>query len=411
MEQQTINDHITHIRTQFPALQQQIYGKPLVYLDNAATTQKPLSVLSLLADMEGKTNGNIHRAVHYLSAQCTERYETARRTISRFIGSKFEHQVIFTSGATASINLVAHSFGEAFVHVGDVVVVGEAEHHSNIVPWQLMCARKGASVRVLPIDNNGKLRIDLLPNLLDKRVRLLAISHIGNVLGLVNPIKEVIEIAHGHQIPVLIDGAQGIVHEKVDVQDLDCDFYVFSGHKLYGPTGTGILYGKERWLEEMPPWQGGGDMIASVSFNSTTYAELPLKFEAGTPNFIGQAGLGAAVEYVETLDHEAVELHMRQLTRIGLQMLQEIEGLQIYGTGNEKIPLFSFSVKGVHATDMATLLDKMGYAVRSGQLCAEPVLAKFGQTSLLRASFAIYNTQEELEGFMQALQKTLSMLR
>ena len=407
-----MNRDIAHIRSQFPALQQQVYGKPLVYLDNAATTQKPLSVLSLLAEMEGKTNGNIHRAVHYLSAKCTELYESARQKISGLIHAEHQHEVIFTSGATAAINLVASSFGEAFVKQGDVILVGEAEHHSNIVPWQLMCARRGASVRVLPIDNDGHLRVDLLPELLDERVRLVAIAHIGNVLGLVNPVKEIIKIAHGWDIPVLIDGAQGVVHEKVDVKELDCDFYLFSGHKMYGPTGTGVLYGKERWLEKMPPWQGGGDMIASVSFGGTTYADLPLKFEAGTPNFIGQAALGAAVSFMTSLDHSIVSVHTSQLVKTGMTMLREIDGLRIYGVGDEdKIPLFSFSVEGAHATDMATLLDKMGYAVRSGQMCAEPLLAKYGQTSLLRASFAIYNTQEELAGFVEALKKVIRMLR
>ncbi|MCL2502827.1 MAG: SufS family cysteine desulfurase [Bacteroidales bacterium] len=407
-----MNDYITQIRAQFPALEQQVYGKPLVYLDNAATAQKPLPVLSLLAEMEGKINGNIHRAVHYLSAQCTEQYESARRAVCRFIGAAHDHEVVFTSGTTAAINLVAFSFGEAFIKSGDVVLVGEAEHHSNIVPWQLMCARKGASVRVLPVDDHGKLRMDLLPSLLDGQVRLVAVSHIGNVLGVVNPVKEIVDMAHERDIPTLIDGAQGIVHEQIDVRDLNCDFYVFSGHKLYGPTGTGILYGKESWLERMPPWQGGGDMIASVSFGGSAYAALPLKFEAGTPNFIGQAGLGAAVGYAASLNRAEVEAHMRLLTQKGMALLQEIEGLRIFGTGIEdKIPLFSFSVEGVHAVDMATLLDKMGYAVRSGQLCAEPALARFGQTNLLRASFAVYNTQEELFGFVEALKKVILMLR
>jgi len=407
-----MNDYIAHIRNQFPALQQQVYGKSLVYLDNAATTQKPLSVLSLLADMEGKTNGNIHRAVHYLSAQCTELYESARRSVCSFINAEHSQEIIFTSGATSAVNLVASSFGEAFVKQGDVILVGEAEHHSNIVPWQMMCARKGASVRILPIDHNGSLRMDLLPDLLDERVRLVAIAHIGNVLGLVNPIKEIIKVAHERDIPVLIDGAQGIVHEKVDVHDLDCDFYLFSGHKMYGPTGTGILYGKERWLDQMPPWQGGGDMIASVSFGGTTYADLPLKFEAGTPNFIGQAALGAAVSFMTSLDQVMVRAHSQQLTKKGMTMLQEIEGVRIYGTEvGHKIPLFSFSVEGAHATDMATILDKMGYAVRSGQMCAEPLLHKYGQTSLLRASFAIYNTEDELIGFVDALKKVIQMLR
>ncbi|MCL1973932.1 MAG: SufS family cysteine desulfurase [Bacteroidetes bacterium] len=407
-----MNAYILSLRDCFPALQQRVYGKPLVYLDNAATTQKPLPVLSLLAEMERGRNGNIHRAVHYLSAQCTELYESARKTICRFIGAEHEHEIIFTSGATAAINLVAFSFGEAFVKEGDVVLVGEAEHHSNILPWQLMCARKGARIRVLPIDDAGRLRIDLLPDLLDDGVRLVAVSHIGNVLGLVNPVKRVIEMAHERNIPVLIDGAQGVVHEHVNMLDLNCDFYVFSGHKLFGPTGTGILYGKEHWLEQMPPWQGGGDMIASVSFAGSTYASLPLKFEAGTPNFIGQSGLGAAIEFVSALDRGEVEAHLHLLTQKGMTLLQEVEGLTMFGTdADQKIPLFSFSVEGVHAADLATLLDKMGYAVRSGQMCAEPTLARFGQTSLLRASLAMYNTDEELECFVTALKKVISMLR
>ena len=406
-----MNDDTIHIRAQFPALQQHVYGKPLVYLDNAATTQKPRQVLEALADLEGKTNGNIHRGVHYLSALCTDRYESARRTIQQFIGAKHEYEVIFTSGATAAVNLVAYSFGEAFVKAGDVVLVGEAEHHANIVPWQLMCNRKGASVKVLPIDDDGFLRTDLLPDLLDERVRLLAVSHISNVLGLINPVKEIVRLAHERGVPVLIDGAQGIVHEKIDVRDINSDFYLFSGHKLFGPTGTGVLYGKEEWLEKMPPWQGGGDMIASVSFDKTVYADLPLKFEAGTPNYIGQIGLGVAVDFVTSLDPCKVAAHMHQLAQTGMTKLNEIEGIKIYGVGEGKIPLFSCSVDGVHASDLATLLDKMGYAVRSGQMCAEPVLSRFGQTNLLRASFAIYNTQEELLGFIEALQKTIMMLQ
>ena len=407
-----MNNYIEQIRSHFPALQQQIYGKPLVYLDNAATAQKPQQVLALLAEMDGMINGNIHRSVHYLSTKCTELYENARKSACRFIGAAHEHEVIFTSGVTAGVNLTAFSFGEAFVKEGDVILVGESEHHSNIVPWQLLCARKRATVRMWPIDEQGKLRMDLLPELLDERVRLVAVSHISNVLGLVNPIQEIVEVAHTYDIPVLIDGAQGVVHEKINVCDLKCDFYLFSGHKLYGPTGTGILYGRERWLEKMPPWQGGGDMITSVSFSGTTFADLPLKFEAGTPNFIGQAGLGAAIEYMESLERDVLEVYSRMLVQTGMELFQKIGGLRMYGVGDrEKIPLFSFSVAGVHATDMAILLDKMGFAVRSGQMCAEPVLVKYGQTSLLRASFAMYNTQEELHQFVEALHKVISMLR
>lgn len=406
-----MDSYTTIIRSHFPALHQQINGKPLVYLDNAATAQKPQAVLRLLSEMEGKTNGNIHRAVHYLSAKCTDLYESARKRISNYIGALHDHEVIFTSGTTAAINLVAFSFGEAFVKRGDVILVGEAEHHSNIVPWQLLCQRKGASIRVLPIDEQGCLQTALLPKLLDERVRLVAVSHIGNVLGLVNPIKEIVQVSHERNIPVLVDGAQGIVHEKVDVNDLNCDFYVFSGHKLFGPTGSGILYGKESWLDKIPPWQGGGDMISSVSFQGNKYASLPLKFEAGTPNFIGQAGLGAAIEYLESLNRVAIDDSLRQITKTAMGLLQKIEGLQLYGVGATKSPIFSFTIDSVHSMDLAILLDKMGFAVRSGQMCAEPLLVKVGQTSLLRASFAIYNTIEELNRFIEALQKVITILR
>ena len=404
---------IASIRLQFPALQQQVYGRPLVYLDNAATAQKPLTVLEMTSSMEEALNGNVHRAVHYLSAQATERYEGAREALAKFIGAARVQEIIFTSGTSAAINLVAFSFGEAFVKEGDAILVSEAEHHSNIVPWQLLCQRKGASLRVLPVDENGNWRMDLLPDLIDSRLRLIAVSQIGNVLGQRNPVKALIQLAHSRQVPVLIDGAQGIVHADVNVQELDCDFYVFSGHKLYGPTGTGVLYGKTSWLEQMPPWQGGGDMIASVSFAQTTYADLPLKFEAGTPNYIGQAGLGAAVQYLNSLDSAALAAHEQALTQKGLDILLGIDGLRLYGShkAEEKIPLFSFSVAGVHATDLAMILDKMGYAVRSGQLCAEPLLARYGETSLLRMSAAFYNAVDELENFGLALRKAVNMLR
>ena len=384
-----------------------------MYLDNAATAQKPLAVLGMTAEMEGGLNGNVHRAVHYLSAQATARYEAAREALAQYIGAARVQEIIFTSGATAAINLVAFSFGEAFVKEGDAILVSEAEHHSNIVPWQLLCERKGATLRVLPVDEDGHWRMDLLPGLLDERLRLIAVSQIGNILGQHNPVEALIQLAHSRQIPVLVDGAQGVVHGGVNVQQMDCDFYAFSGHKLYGPTGTGVLYGKSCWLEQMPPWQGGGDMIASVSFAKTDYADLPLKFEAGTPNFIGQAGLGAAVRFLSGLDSVALAAHEQALTRKGLDILLGIDGLKLYGShkAEEKIPLFSFSVAGAHASDLALLLDKMGFAVRSGQLCAEPLLARYGETSLLRMSAAFYNTVEELENFGLALQKAVNMLR
>jgi cysteine desulfurase/selenocysteine lyase len=411
-----------HIREQFPALHQKVYGKPLVYLDNGATSQKPKMVLDVLQEMEGKLNGNVHRAVHYLSMQCTERYEKARVVIRDFINAASENEIIFTSGTTASLNLLAYSFGQTYVRPGDRIIVTEAEHHSNIVPWQMMCQRTGALLEVWEIDDTGALDPKKLEQILDKPgevPRLLAITHVSNVLGIVNPLSEIIRIAHYYNVPVAVDGAQGIVHKKVDIREMDADFYAFSGHKLYGPTGTGVLYGKEKYLEEMVPWQGGGDMIETVSLRKgTTYAQLPLKFEAGTANFTGVAGLKAAVEFVNSLDAKAIEEHERKVTLKALEALGQIDGCRIlgmpgtyYGQIYEKIPVFSMIIEGAHPTDMATLLDKMGIAVRSGMLCAEPLLERFRVTSVLRASFALYNTLDELDFFVESLKKVLKMLR
>ena len=410
------------IREQFPALSQKIYGKPLVYLDNGATTQKPRKVLDVLQEMQGGLNGNIHRAVHYLSVQCTERYDKARSTIRDFINAASADEVIFTSGTTASLNLLAYSFGQTYIRPGDRIVVTGAEHHSNIVPWQMMCKRTGARLEVWNIDDSGAMDPKKLEQILDipgDKPKLLAITHISNVLGLVNPLADIIRIAHYYNVPVAVDGAQGIVHKKVDVQEMDADFYVFSGHKLYGPTGTGVLYGKEKYLEEMVPWQGGGDMIEKVCLpTGTTYARLPLKFEAGTANFIGVAGLGAAVEFISSLNGFDIELHENEITTKAMKALQEIEGCRIYGVPGtyygqvyEKIPVFSMSIEGAHPADIATLLDKMGIAVRSGMLCAEPLLERYHLTAVLRASFALYNTLEELDYFVESLRKVLKMLR
>jgi cysteine desulfurase/selenocysteine lyase len=411
-----------HIREQFPALHQKVYGKPLVYLDNGATSQKPKMVLDVLQEMEGKLNGNVHRAVHYLSMQCTERYEKARVVIRDFINAASENEIIFTSGTTASLNLLAYSFGQTYVRPGDRIIVTEAEHHSNIVPWQMMCQRTGALLEVWEIDDTGALDPKKLEQILDKPgevPRLLAITHVSNVLGIVNPLSEIIRIAHYYNVPVAVDGAQGIVHKKVDIREMDADFYAFSGHKLYGPTGTGVLYGKEKYLEEMVPWQGGGDMIETVSLRKgTTYAQLPLKFEAGTANFTGVAGLKAAVEFVNSLDAKAIEEHERKVTLKALEALGQIDGCRIlgmpgtyYGQIYEKIPVFSMIIEGAHPADMATLLDKMGIAVRSGMLCAEPLLERFRVTSVLRASFALYNTLDELDFFVESLKKVLKILR
>ena len=399
------------IRGQFPALEQKVYGKQLVYFDNAATAQKPRAVLDLIQRMNGGINANIHRAVHKLSAEATDLYEGGREAVRQYINAAKREEVIMTSGTTASINLVANTYGERFLSKGDVVLVSECEHHSNIVPWQLLCERKGAELRVLPVDENGQWRMDLLDGLLDERVKIVSATHISNVLGLVNPIEELISKAHAAGAVVLIDGAQGIVHQRVDVQKLDCDFYVFSGHKIYAATGIGILYGKEALLEKMPPWMGGGDMVGTVTFAKTTYAPLPLKFEAGTPNFIGGATLAPALQFAQELMSDKYIEEEREKIDYLYQNLQAIDGLRLYGVGENKIPVFSFAIEGAHHEDLALLLDKMGVAVRSGMMCAEPLMERFGQSGMLRASLAPYNTLEECKLFMTALHRAVSMLR
>lgn len=402
---------LSQIRREFPALDQMVYGKQLVYFDNAATAQKPKSVLDLIQRMNGGINANIHRAVHKLSAEATDLYEGGRESVRRFINAAKREEVIFTSGTTASINLVANTYGEMAVSKGDVILVSEGEHHSNIVPWQLLCERKGAQLRVLPVDENGAWRLDLLDNLLDERVKIVAAAHISNVLGLVNPIEELIAKAHAMGAVVLIDGAQGVVHHRVDVQALGCDFYVFSGHKIYAATGTGILYGREELLEKMPPWMGGGDMVGTVTFEKTTFAPLPLKFEAGTPNFIAAATFTPALEFAE----EVMKSNYSELEREKIDYLNDslnaICGLRQYGVGPNKIPVFSFTIDGVHHEDVALILDKMGVAVRSGMMCAEPLMSRFGVSGMVRASLAPYSTLEECEIFIKALERAVSMLR
>ncbi len=403
--------NITTLRNDFPALHRQVYGKPLVYLDSAATAQKPQAVIDAIDEMNAGINGNVHRAVHYLAIQATERYEQARETIRRFINAQKTQEIIFTAGTTAAINLVAFSFGERFVKKGDEIVITEAEHHSNIVPWQLLCERKEAKLKVLPVDDSGRLQIERLPELLTERTRIVAVTQASNVLGIVYPIREIIQIAHSKGVPVLVDGAQGIVHEGIDVQAADCDFYVFSGHKLYGPTGIGVLYGKEALLNQLPPYQGGGDMIASVSFEKTTYAELPLKFEAGTPNFIGAYGLGAAVEYLNKVDREAVHQYEQELLEYAMQRLSTVEGLKIYGTARPKTSVVCFTIDGLHPLDAATVLDKMGIAIRTGQLCTEPLMKRFGVPGMMRVSMAFYNTKEEIDTLIAGLLKVQKMFR
>lgn len=406
---------IKELREQFPALEQMAYGKPLVYLDNAATAQKPVGVIELCNRMNSGLNANVHRGMYMLSEEVTALYEQAREDVKDFINAPGRENIIFTSGTTASINLVACSWCSRFLKEGDIILISEDSHHSNIVPWQLAAERAGASIRVLPIDDNGQWKFDMFEELLDERVKIVALTHIANVLGLVNPVKEAIKIAHSHGIPVLVDGAQGCVHESVDVMDLDCDFYAFSGHKIYAATGTGVLYGKTEILNQMPPYMGGGDMVGTVTFAKTTYAPLPLKFEAGTPNFIGAASYTPAIAMIKQMrSGELAELIRSEETAIKRYLDREfdnIEGLRVYGKGDNKIALYSFSIDGVHPLDMAQILDKMGMAFRTGMLCAEPTMTRFGVTSMMRISFAPYNTLEEAEVFVAALRRGLSMLR
>ena len=405
---------VNEIRNMFPVLSRKVYGKDLVYFDNAATSQRPQSVIDLWNKITSESNANIHRAVHRLADEATQAYESARDAVKDFLNARTREEVIFTSGTTASVNLVAYSFGEAFVHEGDEVIVTEAEHHSNIVPWQLMCQRKGASLKVLPVDDSGHLRMDLLAGLITDRTRIMAVTHISNVLGIVNPVEEVVRICHERGVPVLVDGAQGAVHCKVDVQKMDCDFYVFSGHKLYAATGTGVLYGKKKWLDQMPPYMGGGEMVGNVSFKETTYAPLPMKFEAGTQNFASAATLKPAIEFINSLNDNELVKYNDGIRDYLLETLMKDERIRLFGvprgTSDEKIPLFSFVVEGVHHEDLALILDKMGVAVRSGQMCAEPLMDRFGVTGMLRASLAPYNTMEEAKYFVKCLNRAIDML-
>ena len=411
----TFMARIEEIRSLFPALSRKVYGKDLVYFDNAATSQRPQSVIDMWTKITSESNANIHRAVHRLADEATQAYEQARDSVRDFINARSREEIIFTSGTTAAVNLVAFSFGEAFVKEGDEIVVTEAEHHSNIVPWQMMCKRKGAVLKVLPVDDSGHLRTEMLDEILSDKTRIMAVTHISNVLGLINPVKEIIEKCHASGIPVLIDGAQGVVHSKVDVQDLDCDFYVFSGHKLYAATGTGVLYGKKELLDEMPPYMGGGEMVGTVSFEETTYAQLPMKFEAGTQNFASAATLKSAIEFTNLLNDNELVDKLDKIRDYLLDYLRSDERITLYGvprgTNEEKIPLFSFTVKGIHHEDLALILDKMGIAVRSGQMCAEPLMTRFGVTGMLRVSLAPYNTLEEAEYFIRCLDKAIKMLQ
>ena len=405
---------IQHIRNMFPALSRKVYGKDLVYFDNAATSQRVQTVLDEWNRISAESNANIHRAVHRLADEATQAYEEARDTVKEFLNAAGREEIIFTSGTTAAVNLVAFCYGEEFVKEGDEVIVTEAEHHSNIVPWQMMCARKGAVLKVLPVDDSGHLMVEMLDGLLTERTRMMAVTHISNVLGLINPVKEIIEKCHSRGVPVLVDGAQGAVHCKVDVRNLDCDFYVFSGHKLYAATGTGVLYGKKEWLEKMPPYMGGVEMVGTVFFAGTTYAPLPMKYEAGTQNFASAATLKQAIEFINLLNNNELIKYNDKIRDFLLDYFRSESRIRLYGvprgTSEEKIPLFSFTVNGVHHEDLALILDKMGIAVRSGQMCAEPVMDRFGVTGMLRVSLAPYNTMEEAEYFVKCLDKAINML-
>ena len=406
--------NLNEIRSMFPVLSRKVHGKDLVYFDNAATSQRPQSVIDQWNRITEYSNANIHRAVHCLANEATQAYELSRDAVKEFINAEFREEIIFTSGTTHSINLVAFSFGEAFVNEGDEVIVTEAEHHSDIVPWQMMCQRKGAVLKVLPVDDRGYLITDKLDELITERTRILAVTHISNVLGIINPVKDIIEKCHSRGIPVLVDGAQGVVHCKVDVQDLDCDFYTFSGHKMYAATGTGVLYGKKKWLDSMPPYMGGGEMVGTVSFSGTTYAPLPMKFEAGTQNYASTATLKPAIEFINLLNDSELIEYSDKVRDYLLDVLTRDSRIRLFGvprgTNEDKIPLFSFAVKGVHHEDLALILDKMGIAVRSGQMCAEPLMDRFGVTGMLRVSLAPYNTIEEAEYFVKCLDRAINML-
>lgn len=401
---------IQAIRSQFPILEEKIHGKPLIYFDNGATTQKPLSVIQRISDYYSKENANIHRGVHTLSQEATTAYENARNTIQEYLGAKENYEILFTKGTTDSINLVAYSYGE-LLKAGDEIIISAMEHHSNIVPWQMLCERKGCKLRIIPMDEKGDLVLETYDSLLSDKTKLVAVTHISNALGTVNDVKYIIEKAHAVGAKVLIDGAQSIQHIQVDVQELDCDFYAFSGHKLFGPTGIGVLYGKEEILNQMPPYQGGGDMIKEVTLEKTTYNILPHKFEAGTPNISGGIGLGTAFEFLNSLDMNKVVEHEQELLDYATSKLEEIDGIKFYGQAKEKTSVISFLIDGLHPYDVGTLLDKMGIAVRTGHHCTQPIMDQFGIPGTIRASFALYNTKEEIDVFISALNRIIPMLK
>lgn len=400
---------INKVREDFPILSRQIYGKPLVYFDNGATTQKPLCVLDAMRNEYLNVNANVHRGVHYLSQQATDLHEAARETVRKFINAPKVEEVIFTRGTTESLNLVVSSFGDRFLSEGDEVIVSVMEHHSNIVPWQLLAAKKGIAIKVIPMTDEGDVIIEEYEKLFNEKTRIVSITQVSNVLGTINPVKEMIRIAHEHEVPVMVDGAQSTPHMKVDVQDLDCDFFAFSGHKIYGPTGIGVLYGKEKWLDEMPPYQGGGEMIESVSFEKTTFEKLPFKFEAGTPDYVATHGLATALNYVTELGLDNIFAHEQELTRYAMEQMKEIPGMRLFGTSQHKDAVISFLVGDIHHLDMGTLLDRLGIAVRTGHHCAEPLMHRLGISGTVRASFALYNTKEEVDALIAGIKRVSQM--
>ena len=407
---------IQKIREDFPILGREVYGKPLVYLDNAATTQKPLMVLDAMRDEYLNVNANVHRGVHYLSQQATDLHEAAREKVRQFINARKTEEIVFTRGTTEAINLVASSFCESQMKEGDEVLVTEMEHHSNIVSWQLQAMKRGIVVKHLPITDDGRLKLSTLNSQLSTKTKLVSIAHVSNVLGTINPVEEIIKIAHTHVIPVLVDGAQSAPHFKVDVQAMDCDFFAFSGHKMYGPTGIGVLYGKEEWLEKLPPYQGGGEMIDKVTWERTTFERLPFKFEAGTPDYVATHGLAKAIEYIDAIGFDAIQQHEQELTRYCMEQLQTIEGMKIYGPcpvaggfAADKDAVVSFNVGNIHHLDMGTLLDRLGIAVRTGHHCAQPLMDRLGISGTVRASFALYNTKEEIDTLVAGIRRVSQM--
>ena len=400
---------IEEVRKDFPILGREVYGRPLVYLDNAATVQKPRCVVEAMADEYYNVNANVHRGVHFLSQQATELHEAARETVRRFLNARSTAEVVFTRGTTESINLVASCFGEAFMREGDEVIVSEMEHHANIVSWQLVQARKGIRLRVIPMNDRGELLLDEYEKLFNGRTRIVSVTHVSNVLGTVNPVRRMIETAHAHGVPVLVDGAQSAPHMAVDVQALDCDFFAFSGHKVYGPTGIGVLYGKESWLDRLPPYMGGGEMIGHVSFDHTTFAGLPLKFEAGTPDYVASTGLARALDYVSRLGMDRIQAHERELTRYALKRLRRIPDMRILGEAEEHDAVVSFLVGNIHHLDMGTLLDRLGIAVRTGHHCAEPLMRRLGVEGTVRASFGLYNTMAEVDALAESVERVAKM--